>query len=135
MIFGNCVDLHNLIVYYNIEISEVFQMPLYQRVKDVRTILKMSQGAFAEQLGVTRDVVANIESQRVEPQELFIRNLCATFLVNRNWLLTGEGDVFIDKNEDVTEAIRLFHSLNPDFQQYVLQQMKALLEIQNKQDK
>lgn len=76
------------------------------RIKLVRQTVrvdrkKMSQEAFGEQLGVTRDTIANLESGRVEqPSDLFIKHLCAEFNVNETWLRTGEGEMFIEPTRD-----------------------------------
>ncbi len=106
---------------------------LYQRIKEVRKCLNLSQKEFGSRLGVSRDVVANIEYRRVKPTKIFLQQLCMVFHVNRNWLESGEGEMFLDKNEILPEAMRIFESLNPDLQQYALNQIKALLELQKKQ--
>lgn len=103
---------------------------LNKRIREVRKRLKLTQMEFGNKLGVSRDIVANIEYNRVKPQTIFIKQLCSTFQVNQKWLETGEGDIFIDRNVSVNEAIRIFESLNPDFQECALKQMNLLLEFQ-----
>lgn len=49
------------------------------RIKEVRTSHKLSQPKFAEQLGVTRDVIANIETGRVEPKEPLLMLICRIY--------------------------------------------------------
>lgn len=39
----------------------------------------------------------------------------------------------LDKNKNLSDTIRIFESLKPEFQEYVLQQIKALFELQEKQ--
>lgn len=107
---------------------------LYERIKEIRNILNLSQRDFGDKLGVSRDVIANIENNRVEPQKMFIQHLCTTFSVNQTWIESGEGKVFITENHNSSEAIRLFESLNPDLQEYALKQIKALLELQDKHE-
>ena len=107
----------------------------YKRIKEIRILLKLSQKEFGYKLSVSRDVIANIENNRVKPQKIFIQQLCSTFSVNQHWLETGEGDIFLNKNENMAEAIRVFKSLNPDLQNYALKQIKSLLELQEKQQK
>ena len=108
---------------------------LHKRITEVRTLLKLSQKDFGVKLGVSRDVIANIEYNRVVPQKLFIQHLCTTFSINKDWLATGVGDVFIYDNVNLSEAIRMFESLNPDLQECALKQIKSLLELQKKQNK
>ena len=64
-----------------------------ERLKLIRTNLKMSQAKFAEDMHVTRDVIANYELGRVEPTDLFISTLCDKYLINETWLRTGIGEM------------------------------------------
>ena len=104
------------------------------RIKDVRKTLKLSQREFGEKLGVSRDVISNVEYGRVRPKELFLRHICKVYNVNEHWLETGEGDMF-DSNPEETgkldEALELFKTLRPEFQDYALEQIKKLVELQH----
>lgn len=55
---------------------------------------KLSQSEFGAMLGVSRDVIANIEMGRVEPSRLFIAHLCERFGVDEVWLKSGTGDPY-----------------------------------------
>ncbi len=72
---------------------------------------KLSQEAFAELLGTTRSVIANIEYGRVEPVGSMLKLICATYGVDYHWLTTGEGemiyvsdDALADRIEDLLEG-------------------------------
>ena len=43
------------------------------RIKAIRIALKLSQREFGERLGVSRDVISNLEYGRVQPKELLLR--------------------------------------------------------------
>ncbi len=107
---------------------------LYKRIKEVRSLLKMSQKEFGDKLGVSRNVIANIEYNRVEPQRIFLQHLCNTFSVNPDWLKTGDGDIFLSNNKNLSEVVQAFESLNPHLQEYAIKQIKLLLELQEKQN-
>lgn len=68
-----------------------------ERIKELRKHLDMSQTEFGECLHVSRGVINNIELCIVEPKPLFIDNVCVTFHVNREWLTTGEGEMFRER--------------------------------------
>lgn len=107
---------------------------LAQNIKTLRKILGLSQSAFGEKLGVSRDVIGNIEYERVKTKKVFINHICAVFNVNKEWLLHGTGEVFnsdVILNKELNEAMDLFCSLNPKLQNYALQQLRGLLEVQN----
>lgn len=104
-----------------------------ERLKQVRSEQNMSQKQFGDVLGVSRDVVANVESCRVEPSEIYCRHLCNVFSVRSEWLETGAGDIYNIKDKNLEEALRLFEGLNPELQEYAIKQIRLLLELQEKQ--
>lgn len=105
------------------------------KIKTVREALKLSQRAFGEKLGVSRDVISNIEYGRVQPKEPLLRLICQLYKVNEHWLETGEGEMFNSCPEEtrkLDEALNIFKSLQPEFQDYALEQIKKLAELQEK---
>lgn len=108
---------------------------LPNRIKAIRTALKLSQREFGEKLGVSRDVISNIEYGRVLPKERFLRHICQLYKVNEHWLITGEGEMFDGNPEEIDkleETLEIFKSLRPEFQDYALQQIRNLIELQDK---
>ena len=73
------------------------------RIKQIRKYLRLSQPEFGKRLGVSRDVIANIDRDAVEPKMLFLEHLCQVYKVNPDWLLHGEGEMFFDSPEDKEE--------------------------------
>lgn len=105
------------------------------RIKAVREALKLSQREFGEKLGVSRDVISNIEYNRVAPKELLLRHMCELYHVNQHWLETGDGEMFLDDPSEtgrLEEALKIFKSLRPEFQDYALEQIRKLYELQDK---
>ena len=108
---------------------------LVNRIKAVREALDLSQREFGEKLGVSRDVISNIEYGRVQPKKLLLQHMCQQYKVNERWLETGEGEMFIEDVEledKLQEALSIFRSLRPEFQDYALEQIKKLAELQDK---
>ena len=66
------------------------------RIKEVRTVLGLSQQEFADRIGIKRGAVANYEVGRNEPIDAIISLICREFHVDEHWLRTtiGEGDDF-----------------------------------------
>lgn len=62
-----------------------------ERIKKIRKDNYFTQQEFGELLGVSRNVIANIENGRVDPSPLFINLLIKEFNVNKDWLETGTG--------------------------------------------
>lgn len=67
-----------------------------QRMKMVREALGMSQAHFAESADIGLGVIKNIDSNRTEPNDHFYNVLCARYNINRAWLETGEGEMFVE---------------------------------------
>jgi DNA-binding XRE family transcriptional regulator len=75
-------------------------METYERIRELRkTHLRLSQSAFGEKLGVNRDVINNIENNRLAKPEQklsLIKLMCKEFSVNEEWLLNGTEPMFIE---------------------------------------
>lgn len=77
------------------------------RIIAVRKYLKLSQEDFGKGIGVGRGVIANIENNLTEAKPLLIEQICKMYNVNKQWLLTGEGEMFnaLTKNEQLAEFV------------------------------
>lgn len=71
------------------------------RVKELRKSLKLTQNEFADKINMSRSNYGSIETGRVNITDRVLNDICKTFSVNRNWILTGEGEMFeiIDSDE------------------------------------
>lgn len=77
-----------------------------ERIKLIRQNTGLSQQKFANRLGMSRDVIKNIELNLVEPKEYVIKAICREFKINYLWLIKGEGDQYTLTPEDIFEEIR-----------------------------
>ena len=84
------------------------------RIKAIRKEIKkngkpISQEEFGYRLGVSRDVIANLErtTNPVAPTEQMLKLICREFNVNETWLRTGEGEMFNALSRDEQIAYRL----------------------------
>lgn len=73
-------------------------------IRALRELKNMSRREFGEALYVSQDVINNLERNRVAPTELMIKCICDTFHVNREWLETGEGEMFDNAYQPVETA-------------------------------
>lgn len=87
-------------------------MSIADRIKFVRTARspKLTQTEFGEMLGVSKDVVANLEGGRVNPSESMKLLIEKTFSVNPIWLESGEGEPFaprvVDLEQEISDILR-----------------------------
>lgn len=80
------------------------------RIRELRKYYRLSRDEFGERLGVSRDVIANIELNRLanpSQKEPLLRLMCSEFNVNYEWLTVGEGEMFVVSESDAkAEAMR-----------------------------
>lgn len=85
-------------------------METHERIKYIRNDLNLTQDAFGEPLGVSRDVVNNLERGRVHNKEHMLRLICKTYGINYFWLTEGKGDPYIGPPDIlVDEAIKKYN--------------------------
>lgn len=86
---------------------------MHNRIRQLREHLKLSQTAFAEKVGMTRSMISNMELGLVDIPEYRIKTIVKEFNVNRHWLETGEGEMFLPQPQDdqalVDRLVRAYH--------------------------
>lgn len=80
-----------------------------EQIKLLRKHYKMTQTEFGQKIGVSRDVINNIENKGIVPSEPIIKLIISEFGVNREWLETGSGKMLKDFSRD--EEIAYFVGL------------------------
>lgn len=109
-------------------------MTINQRVKQVRQALNLSQAKFAKALSISNGYIAGIELEHNNVNDRLVKLICFTFNVRESFLKTGEGEMFEEKPDELTElALNSFKELNPYYQEYVINQIDQLLKIQNRE--
>lgn len=76
-----------------------------ERVKEIRKTLGLTLEKFGERIGVTRGSMSNIENGNRNLTEHMTKSICREFSVDYMWLTTGEGEMFIDSDDDFIERI------------------------------
>lgn len=78
--------------------------PVNERIKQVRKLKNLSQAAFGEPFGASRDMINNVENGRAAVSDMMVAAICRTYNVNENWLRTGEGEPFMQLSREDTIA-------------------------------
>ena len=76
-----------------------------ERVKEIRKSLGLTLEKFGERIGVTRGSMSNIENGNRNLTEQMTKSICREFSVDYMWLTTGDGEMFIDSDDDFIERI------------------------------
>ena len=112
-------------------------MEIHERIRELRESKEMSRKAFGEVLGVSGDVINNIESNRLkrpEQKEPLYKLICEKFNVNEKWLRTGEGNMFLPAiNEEADYVSELLEDVENPLYDLIKAIMKTYLEADEKQ--
>lgn len=66
-----------------------------ERLKKLRSALKLSQREFSSKINVGASTLAMFETGQRELKDIHISAICREFNVNEKWLRTGEGEMFL----------------------------------------
>jgi len=103
----------------------------------LRQTLNLSQKVFAKSVFISTSHYTLIETGKRRIKDSFLDSVCKIYNANNEWLLTGQGDIFLNEPPDVKleELIDIFKRLNGHFQGYILDQVKNLEKLQKKEPK
>lgn len=76
-----------------------------ERVKKARKSLNLTLEKFGEKLGVKKNAISQIENGRNSLTDQMCKSICREFNVNYNWLVSGEGDMFNQTDETISDSI------------------------------
>lgn len=86
-------------------------MTIYERIAEIRKAVNLTQTAFGQRIGASRDTIANLEGGRSSISSMQKTSICREFNVSQEWLETGEGEMFtLQLDEDaalINELIAL----------------------------
>ena len=78
------------------------------RTKKIRDEKRLTQAELGNIIGVSKQAVANIESEHNKPSIDFISKLIENLDVNSNWYITGKGNMFVAPQfEEVQDELTL----------------------------
>ena len=76
-----------------------------ERVKEVRKTLGLTLEKFGDRLGIKKAAVSKIEKGENSLTDANIKAICREFSVDYMWLTTGEGELFVETDDDFFERI------------------------------
>ena len=101
-----------------------------RRLLELRHALCLTQKEFGEKIHISKGYVTSLEKGRQSLNERIIKLLSDTYGVNPEWLKHGKGAMFLEgRDNQIDEIIHIFNQLNPDFQNFIVGQLKNLLKM------
>lgn len=76
-----------------------------ERVKEVRNTLGLTLEKFGDRLGIKKAAVSKIEKGENSLTDANTKAICREFSVDYMWLTTGEGEMFVETDDDFFERI------------------------------
>ena len=103
-----------------------------KRIKQVRQTLNISQRDFAKRVYISQTLLGDIELGNRNVNDRTIQLISTEFNVNKDWLLTGNGEMFSAPPVDLQleNLVEIFNQLDNGLRDYLLDQSKGLLKIQ-----
>jgi transcriptional regulator with XRE-family HTH domain len=103
-----------------------------ERIKEVRIKLGIAQYEFAKRIFISKSYYCDIELGKQAANDRIIHLVSTQFNINKEWLKTGEGEVFISPPPDLKleRLIDIYNNLDEQLQEYLLLQSDLLLKIQ-----
>lgn len=76
-----------------------------ERVREIRKCLGLTLEKFGEKLGVGKTAISKIEHEQCSLTDANIKLICREFGVDYIWLTTGEGEMFIENDDEFRKKI------------------------------
>lgn len=94
-------------------------MSISDTIKKLRTEQRLTQQEFADRIGVKRNTVATYEMGRSEPSEAAVMLICREFGVRREWLVTGEGEMYVQRDTAIIEKLSSEFDLDEQSREFI----------------
>jgi len=104
------------------------------RIKAVREALKLSQRDFCKGIYLSHSFYAKIETGARKSNDRVNELISNKYNVNKEWLLTGKGDMFAVSPPDVEldQLVTIIKELDPLFREYIIRQIKQFADLHKK---
>jgi len=76
-----------------------------ERIKELRKTLSLTLEKFGQRIGVGKSTISDLENGRRSLSEHMTKSICREFSVDYIWLTTGEGEMFVESDDDFFERI------------------------------
>lgn len=102
------------------------------RLKSFRVELGYDQLTMGKILGVKQNTYSQIENGRRQLTENHIQLMVERANLNKDWLLTGNGSMFIVQSDETKRFVDIFKTLCPSNQEYLMKQIMLMKEMEER---
>lgn len=97
-------------------------MTIGDRIRIVREYFKLNQRSFASSIKIGQSTLAMFENNQREVRDIHIDLICSKYGINEEWLRTGNGDMVLLKEDNLTALLAKIDIEEDDF-------IKDLIEV------
>ena len=83
------MQIVNIVFAFLQTVLEVVMYTIGERLKHLRTLSNMKQSDIAEKIGISTSNISRIEKDEISPSATIVLQICKSFNVSTDWLLTG----------------------------------------------
>ena len=108
--------------------------PVNDRIKKIRSVLKLTQVNFSKKIFISQGSYNDIETGTRKVNERIIQLICSQFSINKDWLKTGKGEMFYKEKPDIglEHLLEIYKQLDKPLKEYLLEQSELLLKLNDK---
>jgi transcriptional regulator with XRE-family HTH domain len=109
---------------------------VYERIKEIRDQLGISQVEFSERIFVSKSFYGDIEIGKKKVNDRIIFIISKQFNVNEEWIRTGKGEMFTDTPPDIRreQLLNIYNQLDGSLRECLVEQSGILLKLQKEND-
>jgi transcriptional regulator with XRE-family HTH domain len=109
---------------------------IYERVRDVRLKVGLSQVEFSKRIFFSKGFYGDFETGKKKVTDRIIQLVSSQFNVNKEWLKTGEGEMFMSSLSDVQYIMlkEIYDELDDSLRKCLVEQSSILLKLQREKN-
>jgi transcriptional regulator with XRE-family HTH domain len=104
---------------------------IHDRLKQIRKTLKLSIREFSKEIYFSHSLYGQVEYGHREPTDRIIQLIASRFNVNKEWIKTGEGEIFVSPPPDIRleKISEIYNTVDETLKDCLMEQSKILLRI------
>jgi len=109
-------------------------LTISERIKAVRKTLGISQRDFCGGIYLSHSFYSKIETGTRNPNERVYELICNKYKVNKDWLLSGKGDMFSETPPDMEllQLVDILRDIDPLFRDCIIKQIHLMANLHKK---
>jgi len=104
---------------------------IHERLKKIRKYLNLSIREFSKEIAYSHSVYGQVEHGDRDPTDRIIQLIASRFNINKEWIMTGKGDMFSSDPPDMRldRILEIYKTIDSTLKDCLLEQSKLLLKI------